>query len=117
MPSQEVSTKSLRENDVPAPNMVWIPGATFWMGSNDHYPEEAPAHRVRVDGFWLDRSLVTNEEFQAFVNATGYRTLAELALDPEMYPGADPELLQPGSAVFFRPKKRVDAQSARGGNL
>ncbi|MGH8587015.1 MAG: formylglycine-generating enzyme family protein, partial [Gammaproteobacteria bacterium] len=40
--------------------MVWIPGGTFLMGSNDHYPEEAPAHRVAVSGFWMDQHAVTN---------------------------------------------------------
>ena len=50
----------------PAPEeMVWIPGGAFAMGSDRHYPEEAPAHRVRVDGFWIDRTPVTNREFRA----------------------------------------------------
>ena len=44
----------------PARDMVWIPGGTFMMGSNDHYPEEAPAHPVTVDGFWMDQYTVTN---------------------------------------------------------
>ncbi len=49
----------------PHPDMVWIPGGTFDMGSNDHYPEERPVHRVGVDGFWIDRYPVTNERFAA----------------------------------------------------
>jgi formylglycine-generating enzyme len=61
----------------PFEDMVWIPGGTFLMGSDDHYPEEAPAHRVRVDGFWMDRFAVTNRDFARFVNETGYVTLAE----------------------------------------
>jgi len=92
-------------------DMVWIPGGTFWMGSDDHYPEEGPAHRVRVDGFWIDRSPVTNEDFQRFVENTGYVTLAELSPDPALYPGADPDLLHPGSAVFIKPKKRAGMQA------
>ena len=48
-------------------NMVWIPGGTFRMGSDRHYPEEAPAHRVTVDGFWADASPVTNREFRKFL--------------------------------------------------
>ena len=53
-------------------DMVWIPGGTFRMGSNDHYPEEAPAHRVTVDGFWIDRTPVTNRQFKRFILATGH---------------------------------------------
>ena len=80
------------------------------MGSDDHYPEEAPTHRVRVDGFWMDQFPVTNAEFQKFVEETGYVTLAESPPDPALYPGANPDLLRPGSAVFVKPKKRADMQ-------
>ena len=52
------------------------------MGSDRHYPEEAPAHPVSVDGFWIDPHPVTNAQFQAFVEATGYRTVAERPADP-----------------------------------
>ena len=52
--------------------MVWIPGGTFAMGSERHYPEEAPVHEVTVDGFWLDEHPVTNLEFTRFVKATGH---------------------------------------------
>ena len=67
--------------------MVWIPGGTFRMGSDRHYPEEAPVHRVTIDGFWMDRAPVTNREFRAFVEATRYVTVAEIAPDPKDYPG------------------------------
>jgi hypothetical protein len=77
--------------------MVWIPGGTFRMGSDRHYPEEAPVHRVTVDGFWMDRTPVTNREFRAFVEATGYVTFAEIAPDPKDYPGALPHMLKVGS--------------------
>jgi len=53
-------------------DMVRIPGGTFRMGSDRHYPEEAPVHRVTVDAFWMDRAPVTNREFRKFVEATGY---------------------------------------------
>ena len=92
----------------PPPGMVWIPGGTFLMGSDDHYPEEAPAHRVMVDGFWIDRHTVTNAEFTRFIRKTGYVTVAERAPDPADYPGARPELLVPASTVFRRPAHRVD---------
>jgi formylglycine-generating enzyme len=80
--------------------MVWVAGGDFLMGSDDFYPEESPAHRVAVDGFWMDEHPVTVAEFRRFVKATGHVTWAELAPDPADYPGADPELLVPGSLVF-----------------
>ena len=87
----------------PGPDMVWIPGGTFLMGSDDHYPEEAPAHPVTVGGFWMDRHTVTNVEFARFVRRTGHLTVAEQAPDPADYPGAKPELLVPASTVFRQP--------------
>lgn len=87
----------------PAPGMVWIPGGSFVMGSNHHYPEEAPAHRVELAGFWIDRAPVTNAQFQRFVKSTGYRTVAERPADPALYPGAAPEQLHPASIVFVPP--------------
>ena len=62
----------------PFPGMVWIPGGTFQMGSDKHYPEERPAHSVTVDGFWIDRYPVTNTRFQRFVAATNHVTFAPL---------------------------------------
>ena len=50
--------------------MVFISGGTFLMGSDHHYPEESPSHRAAVDGFWIDRTPVTNRQFKEFVNAT-----------------------------------------------
>ena len=58
--------------------MVRIPGAAFRMGSDRHYPEEAPSHLVKVDGFSMDATPVTNRQFRAFVEATGYVTFAEI---------------------------------------
>ncbi|WP_244146804.1 formylglycine-generating enzyme family protein [Paraburkholderia sp. BCC1876] len=87
--------------------MSWIPGGTFLMGSNDHYPEEAPAHRVSVKGFWLDCHTVTNAEFQRFVDATGHVTLAERPADPADYPGAQADMLAPASVIFSKPPRRV----------
>jgi formylglycine-generating enzyme required for sulfatase activity len=88
--------------------MVWIAGGTFRMGSDRHYREEAPAHRVGVDGFWIDRTPVTNRQFRAFVAATGYLTFAEIAPRPEDYPGALPGMLRAGSLVFSPPERAVD---------
>ncbi|HEY9854977.1 MAG TPA: formylglycine-generating enzyme family protein [Stenomitos sp.] len=93
--------------------MVWIEGGTFTMGSERHYPEEAPVRRVTVDGFWIDPVAVTNRQFKRFVAKTGYVTVAERSLDPSQYPGADPELLKPGGLVFRKPPGRVDLRDYR----
>ena len=91
--------------------MVWIPGGTFRMGSDHHYPEEAPAHSATVEGFWIDRYLITNEQFAQFVEATKNITLAERPPKAEDYPGALPEMLQPASVVFRKPKEPVDLRN------
>ena len=75
------------------PGMIWIQGGTFLMGSDHHYPEEAPVHQVGVGGFWMDRHLVTNAQFRRFVAATGHITIAEVAPDPRDYPSALPQVL------------------------
>ena len=92
-----------QSEDRPSGDMVWIPGGTFRMGSDHHYPEEAPVHRVTVDGFWIDRTPVTNRQFKAFVKATGHKTFAEIAPDPKDYPGALPHMIYAGSLVFVPP--------------
>lgn len=84
------------------PGMRLIEGGTFTMGSETYYPEERPLRRVRVDSFWIDETPVTNREFARFVEATGYRTVAETAPDPQDYPGMLPEYAQPGSLVFTK---------------
>ena len=80
--------------------MVFIPGGTFCMGSETHYPEERPVHRAIVPPFWMQRTPVTNRQFKEFVEATGYVTLAETPPDPNDYPGALPDMLYAGSLVF-----------------
>ena len=89
----------------PAPEgMVWVPGGTYWMGCDDcGMPDTGPVHLVTVDGFWMDRTEVTNAQFAAFVKATGYVTIAERKPDAKDYPGAPPEALVAGSAVFIAP--------------
>jgi formylglycine-generating enzyme required for sulfatase activity len=89
-------------------DMQWISGGTFRMGSDKHYPEEAPVHRVTVDGFWMDRTPVTNRQFREFVKATGHITFAEILPDPKDYPGALPHMLYVGSLVFTPPAHAVD---------
>jgi len=92
----------------PFPDMVWIPGGSFMMGSDHHYPEEAPAHSVSVGGFWMDKHTVTNDQFRQFVEATGHVTLPERPANSADYPGAKPDLLEPSSIVFQKPRHRVD---------
>lgn len=101
--------------------MVWVPGGEFLMGSTDPLarPDEAPVHRVRVDGFWIDSTEVTNAQFAAFVKATGYKTVAERPVDweqlkkqvPEGTPKPADEMLKPGSLVFTPPKSPVDLRA------
>jgi formylglycine-generating enzyme len=88
--------------------MVSVPGGTFRMGSDAHYPEEAPPHNVTVDRFSIDRHQVTNRRFATFVEATGYVTVAERPLDPADFPGAPAENLVPGSMVFTMTRGPVD---------
>lgn len=91
-----------------AREIVVIPAGVYTVGSEDHYPEEGPAHRVRVDAFAIDRHPVTNAQFAAFVEATGYVTVAERPLNPADYPGAPAENLVAGSLVFTPTPGPVD---------
>jgi len=95
----------------PSDQAVWIPGGTYRMGSDAHYPEEKPAHKVSVRGFWMNRHTVTNREFARFVEATGHVTSAEKPADPAQYPGAKPELLAPSSVVFRKTAGPVDLRN------
>jgi len=104
----DIERNDRQPENSPTGDMLWIPGGTFRMGSNDHYPEEAPVHRVTVDGFWIDRTPVTNRQFKQFVRATGHVTTAEVAPDPKDYPGALPHMLYAGSLVFVPPRSAVD---------
>ena len=89
--------------------MVWIPGGTFRMGSDGHYPEEAPVHRVTVDGFWIDRTPVTNAQFRHSSKRPATSPLPKFAPDPKDYPGALPHMLYAGLA-------RLHAAAAAGGS-
>ncbi len=104
------------------PGMVWIPGGEFSMGSEDpttdavcggHEPmrDSRPIHRVYVDGFWMDKTEVTNEQFEKFIKATGYRTIAEIAPTQEEFPTAPKENLVAGSTVFTPTPKAVPLQN------
>lgn len=95
-------------NQSTPPRMKWIPSGRFLMGSEKFYPEEAPAHEVELDGFWIDLCTVTNREYSRFVRKTGYVTVAERPLDPADYPGALPAALVPGALVFRQTRGPVD---------
>jgi sulfatase modifying factor 1 len=98
--------------------MVWIPGGEFSMGARDPLDmrdvigmqattDSRPIHRVAVEGFWMDASEVTNEQFAKFVKATGYVTMAERKPRQEDFPDAPPENLVAGSVVFHPPDHAV----------
>ncbi len=103
--------------------MVWVPGGEFAMGGTDPFaqPYERPVHRVHVDGFWIDATEVTNAQFRAFVEATGYVTVAERPVDweeikkqvPPGTPRPAEEMLQPASLVFSPPDRAVDLRDFR----
>ena len=110
MLATDIESRSDGRTPATRAGMIHIPGGTFRMGSDKHYPDEAPVHRVTVDAFWIDRTPVTNHEFRKFVDATGYVTFAEIAPDPKDYPGALPHMLKAGSLVFSPPGHRVDTR-------
>lgn len=99
--SQTVSVKVCS----PEIGFAQIKGGEFRMGSDNHYPEEAPANSRTADSFSIKRTEVTNFEFSEFVSATGYITGAERIPDATMHPDIPVEHLKPGSAVFISPKQ------------
>lgn len=100
-PSKIDSEHTKEVVDIVREKMVWIPGGEFEMGSTDPaYKDATPLHKVTVDGFWMDEHEVTNAEYIKFVDATGYKTVAEQPLNPVDFPGVPLENLVPGSGVF-----------------
>jgi len=123
---QSPATQPVRESATPKSSpagMVFIKGGEFAMGSKDPLarPDEQPIHRVRVDGFWMDVTEVTNAQYAAFVKATGYKTVAERPVDweelkkqlPPGTPKPDPKMLLPGSLVFTPPAQPVDLRDTQ----
>jgi sulfatase modifying factor 1 len=92
----------------PTAGMVFVQGGAFDMGAAPARPEEGPPRSVKVKGFWIDRTEVTNAAFARFVATTGYRTAAELPLDPKRYPGLTAEQRRPASLVFVGAESRSD---------
>ncbi len=110
-PPFKLTIANKNEPPGPAPDgMVWLPGGEFSMGcndpslctdgGNDPMPDARPVHRVYVDGFWMDKTAVTNQQFAKFVEATGYMTIAERTPTAEEFPTASKKNLVAGSTVF-----------------
>lgn len=98
-PEDLSSSKSMA--DTMEEKMVWIPAGSFSMGSDDPaFADSRPVHEVTLNGFWMDEHEVTNAEFEKFVKATNYRTVAERPINPADFPGVPIEDLVPGSGVF-----------------
>lgn len=122
--SADGQTSAPQEPSQKPAGMVWIPGGEFTMGTDDPgaWNTEKPAHPVRVDGFWMDETEVTNAQYRAFVEATGYKTLAERPVDweelkkqvPPGTPKPPDEMLQPGSLVFTPPDHEVSMADVGG---
>src|ERR1051325_6160163 len=91
--SSRAPTFAVPANVVVEDGMVWIPPGTFPMGSESGQTDERPVHDVTLDGFWIDRFEMTNEEFAKFIEATHYVTTAERKPDPKDFPGVPPEKL------------------------
>jgi formylglycine-generating enzyme required for sulfatase activity len=107
----EVTTGAGDRMTLSTDTMVAIAGGEFAMGSDEFYPDEAPVRRVTVEGFSIDPFQVTNDQYAEFVNMTGYVTLAERVPDAELYLGAKPEDLVPGSLVFTMTDGPVDLRN------
>jgi sulfatase modifying factor 1 len=108
-PKQSAERTAVPASENVPSRMVRIPGSTFKMGTDDAaFPDAQPVHKVTVKGFLMDEHEVTNAEFEKFVKATHYVTIAERKLNPKDYPTVPLESLVPGSAVFFTPDQPVN---------
>jgi formylglycine-generating enzyme required for sulfatase activity len=121
-PSPQPSAEPERPR-VPGPaGMAWVPGGDFWMGTDEErsFGAERPAHVVRLRGFWMDETEVTNRQYRAFVEATGYVTVAEKPVDWEemkkQVPAGTPkpadDALRAGAVVFTPPDHAVPLEDA-----
>ena len=110
--SQQTIANNEESPSIEEKGMVWIPGGTFYMGTDEKcesmcqisgLTSDCKVHQVYVDGFWMDEHEVTNAQFEAFVKATGYKTIAEITPTRAEFPDALPEMLVAGSVVFNPP--------------
>lgn len=106
LPDRPFLNDALPPDDAP-PGMVWIPGGQFWRGGEPQFADAQPVHLVYVDGFWMDRTEVTNADFERFAQETHYVTVAERTPTADEIPGASPEQLVAGSIVFDPPDEVV----------
>jgi sulfatase modifying factor 1 len=110
-PPFDLPTISRPPGPAPFSDMIWIPGGTFRMGSDSHYPDEGPSHRVTVDGFWMDRTPVTNQQFARFVESTSHITLAEMPPSVVDDTGVQEGQFAAGSLLFVKPNGPIDRQN------
>jgi sulfatase modifying factor 1 len=120
VPAQQLQYPA--KDDPRLQGMLWIPGGVYTMGAADSFPDEFPPHSVQLDGFWMDETEVTNRQFAAFVQATGYVTLAEQP--PKLrsvqsgagVSDADilPDLNKPGSICSLQLSNRGDIDPSKG---
>lgn len=111
--SGEVENAEVVQVDTVPEKMIWIEGGTFSMGTDDpEFLDASPIHQVTLEGFYMDEHEVTNAEYERFVRETGYKTVAELPLNPADFPGVPVENLVPGSGVFTPPSQPVPLDNA-----
>ena len=117
--TSEAKEESFNEPDTPivtmdtswTNNMVWIPGGSYMRGSESGQGDEKPVREIKISGFWLDATEVTNDQFSEFVQETAYVTVAERRPDPSQFPGVDPSLLKAGGIVFKPPGEPVSLRN------
>lgn len=115
--SKKESVETLQATTSVPSGMVWIPGGEFMMGGTEEEPaaNAQSVHSVHVDAYWMDETEVTNAQYKMFIEATGYKTVAERPIDweeikkqsPPGTPKPSDEVLQPGSMVFTPPAMPV----------
>jgi formylglycine-generating enzyme required for sulfatase activity len=106
--SEKSAVKDLKESK----GMILLPAGTFWMGCDEaSFNDARPVHKVHVNQFWIDKTEVTNEQFAKFVEATGYKTIAEIKPSAKDFPDAPPENLVAGAVVFTPPVHTVSKHS------
>lgn len=113
VPAKKEITPDPSSSSIDPNEMAWIPAGSFWMGNESGQSDEKPVHKVNLDGFWMDKTEVTNEQFDRFVRATGYITVAEKPPRAEDYPGVDPAMLVAGSIVFAEPTEEISSEDLK----
>lgn len=107
--SPEYAKLPPKPDSIVGTHMVFIKGGTFKMGVDDEmFPDSRPIHEVTIGDFWMDDHEVTNAEFQKFVDATHYVSIAEIKPDPKDFPGVPADKIVAGSGVFTPPAQPVD---------